>query len=382
MRSTFNVLFYINRNKIKKSGKCPIMGRITVDGKLTQFSIKEEIAPAGWSVKEGRSIGKDKSDRELNKKLEEYKQLLAKYYNKQVEEDAYVTAESLKNALLKADTDIPMLLAEFKAHNEEYLKSVGVTKSKSSYYIYVQTYNKLKKFITQRYEMEDISFRELQYSFIEDFESFLRFNQGFSINTTFNALMKLKRMVHRAINRGIIYKNPFADFRCEQAETSRRWLSKTELDRIMCSPMTDKKAEWVRILFIFSTFTGISYADLHNLRYKNVSTDAYNVTWVCIKRKKTGTQAIIPLIGIALDIYIKYRNHQINDENRKVFDVPYYTLVHIHLEEIRKSAGIETLTFHIRRHYKIFYKLLISRLCSLRFSIGNDLETSLVLRYA
>ena len=28
MRSTFKQLFYINRQKMKKNGKCPIMGRI------------------------------------------------------------------------------------------------------------------------------------------------------------------------------------------------------------------------------------------------------------------------------------------------------------------------------------------------------------------
>lgn len=33
MRSTFRLLFYINRQKIKKTGKCPVMGRITLDGK-------------------------------------------------------------------------------------------------------------------------------------------------------------------------------------------------------------------------------------------------------------------------------------------------------------------------------------------------------------
>ena len=29
-RSTFKTLFYINRSKEKKNGKCPIMGRITI----------------------------------------------------------------------------------------------------------------------------------------------------------------------------------------------------------------------------------------------------------------------------------------------------------------------------------------------------------------
>ena len=38
MRSTFKLLFYINRQKVKKNGKCPVMGRITLDGKVSQYS--------------------------------------------------------------------------------------------------------------------------------------------------------------------------------------------------------------------------------------------------------------------------------------------------------------------------------------------------------
>lgn len=350
MRSTFNILFYINRHKIKKNGRCPIMGRITVDGKLTQFSVKEDIAPEIWSVRKGRSIGNEKSDKELNRKLEEYEQELKNRYNRLVAEDAYVTAEILKNTLLKSDGDTPMLLAEFRAHNAEYLESAGINKSKSSYRGYEHAYKSLSKFMTQKYTMEDIAFKDLQYSFIEDFEFFLRFNLRFSTNTVFNILMKLKRIVHIGINRGMICKNPFADFRCKQETTSRRWLSQTELDKILHTPMPNEKVEYIRLLFIFSTFTGISYADLYALTNESISTDKQGGTWIRIKRQKTGTPAIVPLIGIALNIYNKYRNTDAKDNGAKVFDVPYYTLVRLYLEEVRKVTKLEVLKFHMSRH--------------------------------
>jgi site-specific recombinase XerD len=123
----------------------------------------------------------------------------------------------------------------------------------------------------------------------------------------------------------------------------------------MHHPIADEKIEWVRILFIFSAFTGISYADLYNLRYKNMSTDGQGMTWIRIRRKKTGTQAIVPLTGIVSDIYNKYRNLTIdsndsNDGNEKVFDVPCYALIHTRLEEIRQAAGLDMLSFHMARH--------------------------------
>ena len=270
MRSTFSILFYINKQKIKKNGKCPILGRITVDGKVSQFSIKEEIEPSLWSVKNGCSVGKNKPAGELNEKLKRYEQKLRTHYNRLVEENAYITVESLKDALLKGDSREALLLAEFKAYNAEYLKSVGISKAKGSYETYKHACKSLEKFIIHKYGIEDIAFRDLQYSFIEDFEFFLRVNLYFSTNTVFNVVMKLKHMVHRAIHKGIIRKNPFADFVCKPESTTRKWLSKAELDMLLQTPMKDKQTERVRILFVFATFTGLAFADLYSSEKKGV----------------------------------------------------------------------------------------------------------------
>ena len=55
MRSTFKLLFYINRQKLKKNGKCPVMGRITLDGKVSQYSTGLEVEPAYWEADTGRA---------------------------------------------------------------------------------------------------------------------------------------------------------------------------------------------------------------------------------------------------------------------------------------------------------------------------------------
>ena len=56
MRSTFKLLFYINRQKVKKNGKCPVMGRITLDGKVSQYSTGLEIEPEFWNADTGRAV--------------------------------------------------------------------------------------------------------------------------------------------------------------------------------------------------------------------------------------------------------------------------------------------------------------------------------------
>lgn len=51
MRSTFKYLFYINRNKVRKNGLCPVMGRVTLDGEIAQFSTGLETNPDLWDAK-------------------------------------------------------------------------------------------------------------------------------------------------------------------------------------------------------------------------------------------------------------------------------------------------------------------------------------------
>ena len=56
--NTFAVLFYINRQKVKKNGLCPLMGRISINTEVAQFSTKMEVQPELWDAKKYRLTGK------------------------------------------------------------------------------------------------------------------------------------------------------------------------------------------------------------------------------------------------------------------------------------------------------------------------------------
>ena len=53
-RSTFSVLFYANKSKLK-NGIVPIMGRVTINGTQSQFSCKQSILLDLWDVKGNRA---------------------------------------------------------------------------------------------------------------------------------------------------------------------------------------------------------------------------------------------------------------------------------------------------------------------------------------
>lgn len=56
----FKVLLYLKKSGLDKFGKAPIMGRITVNNTMAQFSCKLSCAPELWNPRESRLNGKVK----------------------------------------------------------------------------------------------------------------------------------------------------------------------------------------------------------------------------------------------------------------------------------------------------------------------------------
>lgn len=54
MKATSKKLFFAQKTKSKGNRKCPILARITVNGKISTFSIQLEIEPDRWDSKTQR----------------------------------------------------------------------------------------------------------------------------------------------------------------------------------------------------------------------------------------------------------------------------------------------------------------------------------------
>ena len=78
-RSTFKVLFYLKR-QAEQNGKAPIMGRITINGTISQFSCKLSISPKLWDTKANKASGKSVVAQRINEKLENIKTNIGKRY--------------------------------------------------------------------------------------------------------------------------------------------------------------------------------------------------------------------------------------------------------------------------------------------------------------
>lgn len=63
------VLLYLKKSGLDKSGKAPIMGRITIGRSIAQFSCKLSCNPGLWNSRESRMDGKSREAVEINGRL-------------------------------------------------------------------------------------------------------------------------------------------------------------------------------------------------------------------------------------------------------------------------------------------------------------------------
>ena len=156
MRSTFKVLFYVNGSK-EKNGIVPIMGRVTINGSVAQFSCKLTIAKTMWDAKGNSAKGKSKESRDINLAFDNIKAQIIKHYQRISDREAYVTAEMVRNAYQGIGTEYETLLGAFDKDNESFKKRIGIDRADGSYKVRVRSRNHLATFIKKCYKRSDIS---------------------------------------------------------------------------------------------------------------------------------------------------------------------------------------------------------------------------------
>ena len=165
-RSTFKVLFYVNGSK-EKDGIVPIMGRVTINGTVAQFSCKRSILKTLWDAKGNRAKGKSVEARDINHALDNIKAQIIKHYQRISDREAYVTAEMVRNAYQGIGSEYETLIKAFDKDCANFMKRVGKDRSIGTYKVMVRARNYVAAFIKSFYKRNDMSMLELTPDFIK-----------------------------------------------------------------------------------------------------------------------------------------------------------------------------------------------------------------------
>ena len=353
MRSTFKILFYINRQKTKVDGKTGILCRITIDGKSAAITTGEECNPSEWNAKQGLT-----TDRKTNQRLHEFRELVEKTY-RDIVRDGVVSVELVKNRLQGIATHPTTLLAMSRAELQAVKESIGRSRAEGTYLNLSHSDRNLREFVEDK-GLQDISISTITEDLFEEYRFFLK-KRGLKGTTINNYLCWLSRLMFRAVSKRIIRYNPFEHAKYEKEERKIRFLQKSEVAKLATMKMNDREAELARLMFVFSCFTGLAIADMEQLQYKHIQTAADGQKYIRKERQKTKVEFLVPLHPIVEAIINRCRKKQENNEEWQTVKEKGEALIFprecsrsvidTKLSIVGKACGIkERLSFHMARH--------------------------------
>lgn len=199
-RSTFAVLFYINRTKIRKDGTCQLLCKVSIDAEWAQIGTKVSVNPTIWNPEKGRADGRSENAVIVNHAIDDLTREITGHYDRIKNSLGFITAELVKNAVKGIGQKPLTLLALFKEHNEEFRKRVGIDRIRETYDSYMRSYKHLSTFVREKKGVEDVTLRSLDRVFYDDFEVFLRTDRNLKPKTVHEHLYRLKKLTMRAVS--------------------------------------------------------------------------------------------------------------------------------------------------------------------------------------
>lgn len=347
----FKVLLYLKKGSTDKRGKAPIMGRITLNNSMAQFSCKISCTPELWNSRSGRLNGKSKEAVEVNVKIEKLLLNINTAYDNLLKRGKDFTAQDIKE-MMQGSVDCQVTLMKMMDRlYEDMEKRVGIDRVEGSLVHYKQVRSSLGKFIDAKFKAKDIAFGQLTNQFIADYHTFLLNECGYKSNSTRKHIAILKKACRIAYKEGYTDRLYFANYSLPKMQVGTpRAITPKNFKKIqdLVIPKDKDTLMLSRDLLFFSCFTGAAYIDAVSVVKDNLITDEDGSLWLKYQRHKTKSIATVKLLPEAIALIEK---HKSNERDTLMPFQPYKTLW-ANLRKICKMAGTtQTVSPHMGRHY-------------------------------
>ncbi len=330
----------------------PIYIRLTVNGRREEWTTGKWCEREDWDSGINRMKGTKEAARATNAWLDF---LYAKAY--QCRQELYATGKPFEGALIRKlmqgeELEPPKMLTDaWSYHTNQIAGLLGKDYTPGTLAKYKTVFKVLKKYIKLRSKCEDIRLDDIDYRFVRDFEYYLKTDYGVRINTAVQMVKKLRTVMKIAYEIGWVKRDPFVAYRARHEEVHREYLSSMELNELATKKLSRKRLVVVRDLFLFSCYTGLSYADTVKLKRADILKGEDGGLWIQTYRVKNNNRVRIPLLSPALRLIAHYENYpRLLDED---FILPQISnqKANAYLKDIASLLGwTKRLTFHCARH--------------------------------
>ena len=344
------VLLYLKKSGLDKSGKAPIMGRITLGRNVAQFSCKLSCNPELWNPRESRMDGKSREAVEINGKLENLLLSVQSAYQSLLSKGCPFDAADVKELFQGSVQTRCMLIERLDILIREKKEHIGIDIKRETISNYYTTRNNLRTFIEDKYKVEDLSFSQLTENFIYDFRDYYLNKLGFQESSFYAVASQIKTVCRLAYREGLADTLLFANVKIARGDKKLpKALDRRSLDKLMNTHFgeLEEEMETARDLFVFACHTGAAYCDLMGLSKTHLVRDDEENLWMKFNRKKTGVLCRIKLLPEAVRLIEKMHS----DEREALLPFIKYPTYQSCLKALRLRAGISfPFTSHTARH--------------------------------
>ena len=344
------VLLYLKKSGLDKSGKAPIMGRITIGRSIAQFSCKLSCNPDLWNPRESRMNGKSREAVEINGKLENLLLSIQSAYQSLITKGCPFDATDVKEQFQGSVQARCMLIERLDMLIKEKESHIGIDIKKESMSTYYSTRKQLQEFILKKYNVSDMAFSQLTENFIYEFRQYYLGVCGFQESSFFAVASHLKTVCRLAYREGISDTLMFDKAHIERGDKKvPKALDREALDKLKSLRFDDLEGEMetARDIFLFACYTGAACCELMELSKSHLVRDDEGKMWLKFNRQKTGVLCRIKLLPEAIRLIDKFRN----DERETLLPYMKYKNYQTCLKALRLRAGISfPFTTHTARH--------------------------------
>lgn len=352
MSQNYSLHFFLKKPKYYKGGAKAVYMRITVNNCVAkEASVGRMCEPKDWISSVNRAKGTSEPARTLNSYLDAIDRKVEQIHTNFKKMSIEISAEAIMNKYLGKEEKPKLLMEIFKDHNQKMEASIGKGFKANTLKGYKSSVIHLTAYLLKDYKGRDIDIRKIDHAFIIGYEFYLRTEKDISDVSVAKYMKHFRKIVNLCLAHRWIEYNPFVFYKNKAKAKDKEFLSKTELDSISRKEFNIKRLEQVKDIFLFSCYTGLSYADVKKLNRSEIKKGNDGKLWIFTNRDKNEIASNVPLLPIPKKLMEKYSEHPDCKMKGLVLPVLSNQKMNSYLKEIADSCGItKTLTFHIARH--------------------------------
>ena len=338
------------KSSLDKSGKAPIMGRITIGRSIAQFSCKLSCNPDLWNPRESRMDGKSREAVEVNGRLENLLLSIQSVYQSLLARGCPFDATDVKELFQGSVQTRCMFIERLDMLIKEKESHIGIDLRKESMASYHSTRIHLQEFIQAKYKVSDLAFSQLTENFIHEFQQYFLGECGFQESSFYNVATHLKTVCRLAYREGLADILLFDKAKISKGNKKLpKALDRGAFEKLKTLHFEDleEEMETARDIFLFACYTGAAYCDLMELDKSHLVRDDEGSLWLKFNRQKTGVPCRVKLLPEA--IWLMEKLH--SDERETLLPFMGYATYQSYLKALRLRAGISfPFTTHTARH--------------------------------